>query len=184
MYEIILADPPWEYKTWSDKGKGRSAEQHYNVMSLHDIKALPVKDIAAPDCALFMWCINSLLPEALDVIKSWDFTYKTVAFVYVKKNKSGGLFTGMGYYSRQNIELCLLATRGKPKRESRSVHQVILAPRLKHSQKPTEIHKRIVELMGNKRRIELFAREKVDGWNCLGYEITGNDILVDLKNIS
>ena len=118
-YTVILADPPWKYHVYSKKGKGRSAESHYPTMQLADIKALPVADIADKDCALFLWVTFPQLEEALSVIKAWGFTYKTIAFVWVKQNKkSDSLFWGMGYWTRCNAELCLLATKGSPKRAS------------------------------------------------------------------
>jgi len=171
-------DPPWTYRVWSKKGPGRSAENHYPTMSLSDICALPVADLAAKDCVLFLWATFPNLPEAFEVIKAWGFTYKTVAFVWCKRNrKSGSFFTGLGYYTRANAEICLLATRGSPKRISRSVHQIIDTPIERHSKKPDEARKRIVELMGDVPRIELFARERADGWDCFGNEVDGDIVL-------
>ena len=110
-YNVILADPPWSFRAWSSKGMGRSAEQHYPTMRLEDIKALPVSDLAAGDCVLFLWATFPMLKEALEVIDTWGFTYKTVAFTWVKENrKSPGLFWGLGYWTRANAEVCLLAT--------------------------------------------------------------------------
>ena len=111
-YSVILADPPWHYKVYSKKGAGRSAESHYPTMNIEDIKALPVAGIADRDCALFLWVTFPCLLEGLEVLKAWGFTYKTVAFVWVKQNKkSASLFWGMGYWTRSNVELCILATR-------------------------------------------------------------------------
>lgn len=113
-----------------------------------------------------------MLKEALDVIEAWGFTYKTVAFNWVKQNKNGaGLFMGLGNWTRSNSEICLLAVRGKPKRVSASVHSVILSPLQQHSQKPGEARDRIVELMGDLPRIELFARETAPGWDSWGNEV-------------
>ena len=170
-YNIIYADPPGAYRVWSDQGKGRSAESHYSTMSLEDIKALPVEKLADKDCALFMWITFPLLREAWDVVESWGFTYKSVAFVWVKQNKkTPSLFWGMGYWTRANAELCIIATKGSPKRQSRSVHQIIMSPIEQHSKKPDEIRDRIVALMGDVPRIELFARQKADGWDVWGNE--------------
>ena len=100
-YNIIYSDPAWYFKTYSDKGEKRSAIQHYNCMSIDDICNLPLRDISADDCILFIWVIDPMLPEAFKVIESWGFKYKTVAFTWVKKNKkSDNYFTGMGYYTR------------------------------------------------------------------------------------
>lgn len=155
----------------AQKGKGRSAESHYSTMSLDDIKALPVGELADKDCALFMWITFPLLREAWNVIESWGFTYKSVAFVWVKQNKkTPSLFWGMGYWTRANAELCIIATKGSPKRQSKSVHQVIMSPIEQHSKKPDITRDRIVELMGDVPRIELFARQKTEGWDVWGNE--------------
>lgn len=170
-YQVIYADPPWAYRAWSDKGKGRSAESHYSTMSLADIKALPVGELADKDCALFLWITFPLLRETWDVVESWGFTYKSVAFVWVKQNKkTPSLFWGMGYWTRANAELCIIATKGSPKRQSRAVHQVILSQIEQHSKKPDETRDRIVALMGDVPRIELFARQKTEGWDVWGNE--------------
>jgi N6-adenosine-specific RNA methylase IME4 len=174
-YSILYCDPPWQYYVWSEKGKGRSAENHYKTMPLSEICALPVGSIAAPDCALFLWVTFPNLPEAFTVLNAWGFTYKTVCFVWVKKNKiSDSLFWGLGHWTRANAELCLLATKGKPKRVSKSVHQVIMTPIEQHSKKPDEARHRIVQLMGDLPRIELFARTKPDGWDVWGNEVASS----------
>lgn len=171
-YGIIYADPPWNYRVYSKKGLGRSAESHYPTMSIEDICALPVGEIAADNCALFMWITFPCLYEGVDVLTAWGFTYKTIAFVWVKQNKkSDSLFWGMGYWTRANVELCILATKGKPKRVSAGVHQVIMSHIEEHSKKPMEARKRIELLMGDVPRIELFAREKSAGWDVWGNEV-------------
>ena len=115
-YNVIYADPPWSYKVWSKKGTGRSAESHYPTMSIEAIKALPVSRLAAKDCALFLWITFPMLREGWGVMDAWGFTFKTVAFVWVKQcRRSDNIFTGMGYWTRANAEICLLATRGHPK---------------------------------------------------------------------
>jgi N6-adenosine-specific RNA methylase IME4 len=147
-------------------------------MSLAEICALPVAGIAATDSALFLWATYPNLPEAFEVIKAWGYTYKTVAFTWVKRcKKSPGFFVGLGHWTRANAELCLLATRGRPKRLSRSVRQIIDAPIGRHSAKPAEARTRIVELLGDLPRIELFARERVDGWDCWGNEVDSDIVL-------
>jgi N6-adenosine-specific RNA methylase IME4 len=172
-YSIIYADPPWSYEVWSKKGQGRSAESHYSTMPQKDIMTLPVCDIANKDCSLFMWITMPCLSIAPLVLAAWGFKYKTCAFVWVKTNKRAvnSLFTGMGYWTRANAELCLLATKGSPKRQSKSVHQMIVSPVGKHSQKPGEVRDRIVTLMGDLPRIELFARQQAPGWDAWGDEV-------------
>ena len=171
-YNIIYADPPYYFKAYSDKGNKRSALLHYNCLDIHDIYNLPVNSISDNDCMLFLWVIDPMLPQAIEVIKRWGFNYKTVAFTWVKQNiKSDGYFTGMGYYTRANPEMCLLATIGKPKRISKSVKQLVVDNRREHSRKPDCVRDRIVELCGDLPRIELFARQKTEGWDCWGDEV-------------
>lgn len=172
-YSIIYADPPWSFKTYSDKGKGRSAERHYQTMRKEDIQRLPIKSIAAKNSVLFLWVTAPCLIEGIELITAWGFTYKTVAFTWVKQNKkSDSIFTGMGYYTRSNAEYCLLATRGKVlERKSHSVSSVVLSHIERHSKKPNEVRERIVRLLGDLPRIELFAREQANGWDCWGNEV-------------
>ena len=170
-FSVIYADPPWTFEVYSGKGKERSAERHYDTMSLEQIKALPIESLAAEDCALFLWCVWPELPGALDVVKAWGFEYKTAGFVYVKQNRGGeGIFTGMGYWTRANTEPCLLATRGSPKRLNADVHQVILAPVGEHSAKPLDTHERIERLVPGPY-LELFARREYEGWTTWGNEL-------------
>ena len=179
-YEVIYADPPWRFRVHSEKGKGRNAERHYPTMELEDICELPVADIAAEDCALFMWVTFPNLREAFDVVDAWGFTYKTVAFVWVKQNKkSNSLFMGLGYWTRSNVEMCIIATKGYPKRIGRDVHQVIISHIEEHSKKPVETRDRIVDLMGDVPRVELFARQKTPGW-----DIWGNELENDLELVA
>lgn len=141
-------------------------------MSVKDICGLKVEEITAKDCVLFLWATFPQIPEALRVIKAWGFQYKTVAFVWLKQNKSGkGWFFGLGFWTRGNAEICLLATKGKPHRNSNRVHQFLISPIRGHSQKPEEAREKIVELMGDLPRVELFAREKTEGWDAWGNEV-------------
>ena len=172
-FKIIYADPPWQYKTYSEKGKSRSAERHYPTMSKKEIQQLPVGRIADENSVLFLWVTAPFLEEGIELIRTWGFTYKTIAFTWVKKNKrQDSFFIGMGYYTRANAEFCLLATKGKIlKRCSRSVSSLICSRIEQHSKKPDEARKRIVRLFGDIPRIELFAREYENGWSCWGNEV-------------
>lgn len=172
-YNIIYADPPWSFKTYSDKGKDRSAERHYPTMKKEDIQALPISKIAATDSVLLLWVTAPCLLEGIELISAWGFTYKTVAFTWIKLNKKNdGIFTGMGYYTRSNAEFCLLATRGKVlERKSHGVSSVVISHIERHSQKPREVRDRIVELFGDIPRVELFARQLAYGWDSWGNEI-------------
>ena len=168
-YSIIYADPPWRY---SQKGLQGAAEHHYPTMSIDELCALPVADLAAPDSALFLWATFPQLPEALRLIREWGFTYKSVAFVWLKKNrKADSWFYGLGFWTRANAEVCLLATRGHPKRQAANIHQFIISPIEAHSKKPDEARDKIVALMGDLPRVELFARQTPPGWDVWGNEV-------------
>lgn len=170
-YNIIYADPPWSYKDKALSGN-RGACCKYNVMKIEDICKLPINKITNNDCILFMWVTMPKLNECFEVIKKWEFDYKTCAFTWIKENKkSDTLFWGMGRWTRANAELCLIATKGKPKRQSAKVHSVVISKIREHSRKPDEVRDKIVELCGNLPRIELFARQQVEGWDCWGNEV-------------
>lgn len=170
-YKIIYADPPWTFKTYSEKGNGRSAEKHYKITALDELKKIRIYDIADNDCILLMWATYPNLKDALELISAWGFKYKTVAFTWVKKNKRNDkYFMGLGYWTRSNPELCLLATKGKPKRCSKSVRNLIVEKIGRHSEKPDNVRTRIIELCGDLPRIELFAREQAEGWDVFGNE--------------
>ncbi len=147
-YRVIYADPPWTFKVYSDKGKGRSAEAHYDVMTLSEIKAFPCKDFAADDCVLFLWTTDPMLPYSLEVLDAWEFTFKTVGFYWVKPN-----FMGTGYWTRANPEQCLLATRGHPKRVNNNVRKLVTAQ------------------LCDGPYLDAFARQRHPGWDCVGDEV-------------
>ena len=183
-YKIIYADPPWQYRVYSKKGQGRSAENHYHTMNIKDIMALPVDKIADKDCILFLWITFPCLKEGIEVMERWGFKYKTCGFNWVKRNKKKNTyFIGLGFWTRSNSEVCLTGTKGQPKRVSKSVSQICDARIMEHSKKPAEIRERIVELCGELPRIELFARDKVKGWDSLGDEIDGKDIREALREV-
>lgn len=185
-YRALLMDVPWSFLTRSDKGKDRSPERHYSTMTLDDIKALPIRDLVHPDGAvLYFWVIDTHVQMALNVIRGYGFTYKTVGFYWAKTNKDGSFFTGMGFWTRANpehayeayfgrgeqaVERCFLNTVGAPKRTGKDVKRLIVAPRREHSRKPDEIHERI-EALTDGPYLELFAREWRPNWTSWGDEI-------------
>lgn len=173
-YGAILADPPWSFRVWSkNTGQGRSAEAHYRTMDLDAIKALPVAELAADRCALFLWATMPMLPEALDVMAAWGFSYRTAGFTWAKQTSTGRKWHfGMGYWTRANCELCLLGVRGQnPERLARNVRQLIVAPVRKHSQKPDEIRDRIEQLVAGPY-LELFSRRSGgERWDAWGNEV-------------
>jgi N6-adenosine-specific RNA methylase IME4 len=192
-YRALLVDPPWQMTMWSDKGRDRCPDglipgsrpesfvaRHYQTMTMAQLLELPVNHLAAPDCALFMWAIDPMLPEAIDLGRRWGFEYKTVAFYWAKlrrvQSRRGEAFKdtaermfpmGTGYWTRANPEPCLLFTRGNPKRLSAGVRKLIVSPRREHSRKPDEAHARIQRLCEGPYG-ELFAREPRDGWEIWG----------------
>lgn len=182
-YGIIYADPPWSYKVWSKKGAGRTAQSHYDCMEKQDIQKLPIESISEKDSVLFLWVTYPCLEEGLELIKKWGFTYKTCAFSWVKLNKKNDKpFTGMGFYTRANNEICLLAVKGKPlKRISKGVKQIVMSKIREHSRKPDEVRDRIVQLFGDVPRIELFARQKTEGWDVWGNEVQSDIELKECK---
>lgn len=180
-YNIIYADPPWHY---NDRRNNHTrfcggAMAHYPTMKTKDICNLPVKDLADDNCILFLWATFPCLPDALQVMKAWGFTYKTLGFSWIKTNKVNKKpFFGIGYYTKSNCEVCLLGVKGKIKPVSNKVSSVIIADREEHSKKPDIVRDKIVELFGDLPRIELFARQKSLGWDSWGNEV---DCDINLK---
>lgn len=170
MYEVILADPPWSYKDKAKAGN-RGASTQYDVMKLEDIKSMPIDKIAGADCVLFLWATAPLMREAIEVLESWGFKYKTIGFTWIKKTKNWLTFWGLGHWTRANPEFVLIGIKGKPKRVSAKVHSVIESCVRGHSVKPDEIYERIEELMGPCKRLELFARRNRNGWDGWGNEV-------------
>lgn len=175
-FNVIYADPPWDVVTYSEKGQQKSAQRHYRTMTMAQMKKLPVEKLADEDCVLLMWVVSPMLPEALDLIKAWGFTYKTLGFNWVKLARKGiRPFVGLGFWTRAGSELCFLATRGNPKRVANDVMQVVSAPVGAHSAKPDEVHVRIQRLLLGDY-LELFARRARSGWWTWGNELTRPDI--------
>ena len=180
-FGAIVPDFAWPFEVYSDKGKQRSAERHYDTMSLAEIIAMAplIAQLAAPDCALLLWAVCPEHPAALEFIKACGFDYKTVGFHWVKTTPNAeaitldgdGLHWGMGYHTRANIEPVLLATHGSPQRLASDVHSVVIAPVGEHSAKPDEVYHRIERLFPGPR-LELFARRERAGWWTWGDEIS------------
>ena len=170
-YAVILADPPWRYRAWKGDRGMRTAESFYPTMSAAELHALRprIDEWAAPDCALFLWSTPPALLEALALLDAWAFTYTTFGFTWIKTTKAGEPKMGMGWHTRANAEVCLLAKRGKPGIQARDVPQVIMARPREHSHKPDEQYARIERLYGGPY-LELFARHRRDGWDAWGQE--------------
>ena len=188
-YGLILADPAWAFETYSGTTQTptqkdfNQAEDHYPTMPLAEMAALPVADFAAKDCALAMWVVGSHLDVALDLGRDWGFKYKTDVFWWLKQKmiepNQLDIFTldipqppmSMGYYSRKQMEQCLLFTRGKPKVCANDVRQLIVASKRGHSRKPDEQYSRLERLFGDVPRAELFSRTSRKGWDAWGNEV-------------
>lgn len=191
QYGAILIDPPWAFRTYNrEKGTTphRGAEDIYPTMREHEIAGLPVPDLAAKNCAMFMWVVDSHLEIALQILPLWGFAFKTRVFTW-GKTKAGfddasdavpdDLGIGMGYWSRKQTEICLLATKGSPRRRGKDVREFIAAPRREHSRKPDEIYDRIERLVDGPY-LEMFARKQRPGWDAWGNETTKFNTVEDL----
>jgi N6-adenosine-specific RNA methylase IME4 len=166
-YQIIYADPPWPYReNW---GNG-AVHHHYESMSLEDICTLPIDQIADANCHLYLWVTNPLIAEGLRVTKEWGFEYKQL-LTWIKTYRDNGLMMGLGYYFRVCTEQCIFAVRGRLPRLDKSIRNAFFAPQTKHSRKPDIFRDIILQHSGNLPRVELFARQKVDGWDCWGNEV-------------
>ena len=186
-YKVLYCDPPWQFKAWSHRGEGKGASQHYNCMSLNDICNLPVPDLAMEDSIIFLWVVQSMLPEALSLMNVWGFEFRTVAFCWIKMPKKWSPMDerveprmGLGYHTRSGMEQCWLGVRGKGyERHAKNVPQVfhsfetevLHSPLREHSRKPDEFRERIERLCGDVPRIELFGRMERPGWTVWGNEV-------------
>ena len=186
-FGAALLDPPWRFETYNEAGRSRcpdwrpfkgSPSKHYDTMSAEEIASLPIADCMLPDACLFLWISWPMLLEAIALIDRWGFTYKTCAFAWMKAHiqqidifrDDADPLMGNGYWSRANSEVCLLGTRGKPKRLNADVRQGIIEPRREHSRKPDCVHERIERLVAGPY-LELFARQRRKGWTCFGNEV-------------
>ena len=181
-YQIIYADPPWDYddkKNCDPKMGGIT----YPVLKLPILKTLKVPEICDKNCLLFLWVTGPKLPEAIELMKAWGFKYLTVAFNWIKINRDGSLRTGLGHYSRSCSEFVLLGKKGSIKRVNNKVLQGLMEPIRGHSSKPLEIRERILKLVGPLSMIELFARERDHRIDCIGNDISGKDISVEIEEL-
>jgi len=176
-YNIIYADPPWnfsskELQTYNGK-RFTSIDKHYKTQNKNWIKRLPIKNITENDCALFLWTTDAHLKEAIEVIEAWGFKYITIIFVWEKKTITGKTVCNLGAWTMKNYEICLFGTKGTMLKYKKinNILQKVEALRKKHSQKPQKVRENIELLFGDLPRIELFAREKTDGWDVWGDEI-------------
>ena len=196
-YHVIYCDPLWSYRDKKKSGRSKcGAENHYPTLTLDELKQLPIQNICEDNCVLYMWVTFPMLREGLELIEAWGFEYKTIGFDWTKLNKDGSVWHGVGAYSKSNNELCLFATKGNigrlmrdendneiifdPKEKlsirSNQISCNVQAARGEHSEKPEEVRRRIEKLWGNVSHVELFAKERVKGWDSIGFDIDGRDI--------
>ena len=169
-FGAVMADPGITFRTYSAKGEGRSPQRHYRCDPVAELLKLPVAEIAAADCFLFLWIPLRSIDLVYPLMGAWGFSFSGSAFVWAKQNKNGaGWFMGNGFGTRHNAEICWLGRRGKPQRKSKAVRELIVAPRREHSRKPDEIYQRIEALCAGPF-LELFARQQWPGWVCVGDE--------------
>ena len=164
-YKTILADPPWKY----GKGFGYGAGEYYPLMNLEDIKKLNVKGLADENAHLYLWCPNSLVPQALEVMKAWGFEFKTI-ITWVKHRSI------FGYYFKGQSEQLLFGVKGKLPPQDRCQVTIINGKVSNHSKKPKEQYN-LIEKVSPKPRIELFARQKTEGWDVWGNEVESDIVL-------
>ena len=177
-YNIIYADPPWHYGSKSAVNNTNGSEikplsDHYNTMSFEDLKSLPISSLTKKDAACFMWVTDSHIDEALDIFKSWGFQYKTIAFNWIKTTSKGNYCKNVAPWTMKSSEICLLGTKGamSKNKQANNIESLVIAERTKHSKKPNEVRKRIDLLFGDLPKIELFARQKTEGWDVWGNEV-------------
>lgn len=167
-YNIIYADPPWQYY----EGGYKNQSQYYDTMTIEEICNLPIPELAADNCILFLWITSPVLPDATKVIEAWGFKYSTIGFVWIKSLKDGtGFAFGCGNWTRANAEYCLIGLKGNIERQDATISQIIYTPKERHSKKPDIVRKKIVQLVGDLSRIELFGREGIEGWKVWGKEV-------------
>jgi N6-adenosine-specific RNA methylase IME4 len=176
---VIAIDPPWNFKSNSKAKPGRNARRHYATMSLAELAAMPVGDLAATDCALFLWITGPMLAIGahLPLMKAWGFKPSGMGFVWIKLNPRAespfgfdDMAMGGGFTTRKGAEFCLIGKRGRSVRRDAGVHEVIIEPRREHSRKPEQFYERVVRYADGPR-LELFSRQQRLGWTVWGDEM-------------
>lgn len=182
-YDVILADNPWNFKTYG-KSNARTPQAKYQTMTIDEMKALPIGDLAADNCALFFWVVDWMKPSVCEsVVESWGFTYRTRAWTWIKSKPSGfGFHVGRGYYTQSNPEDCWLCVKGSMPVTDRSVSSVIYAPVRDHSHKPDEQYGKVERLYPGMKYLELFARRRHPGWDAFGNQVVDSIVLPEVAH--
>lgn len=168
-YGLIMADPAWSFDNWSEVGEKKNPKAHYRCMPLEDIKSLPVVDLAARDCLIWLWATWPMLPHAIETLAAWGFAHSTGG-EWRKVTKNGKSAFGPGYRLRTNSEPYLIGTRGNPPIGARNLRNGFDGLIRAHSQKPEESYERAERMAPGVRRVELFSRTNRPGWDCWGDE--------------
>jgi len=172
-FDLIYADPPWDFRSNSEQNVGRNVRGHYNTLDLKRLKSFPVESIAEEDSMIAMWTTGPMLDQAISLMRAWGFKFKGSLFTWIKTTKKGTLHVGLGYITRKNAEYCLYGTKGKglgiP--TNRTIEDVIMARRMEHSKKPIEAYERLEILYPKATRVELFARNTRNHWISFGNEV-------------
>jgi len=180
-FGVILADPPWTWKAYSDKGLAKSPQRHYGCMSLDDIKALPVAGMAAPNAMCVMWATSPMMPQALATLAAWGFTFKTMGAWHKRSSTGAKDAFGTGYIFRSAAEFYIVGTRGHPKPAVKNVRNLITAPVREHSRKPDQMRSDLERMFPDANRIELFARQVAPGWTAWGNQVDRFDVASELE---
>jgi len=187
-YSVIYIDPPWRYNCNKGTKLQGLADNEYDCLSLQDLADLPIDKIADDNCVLLMWIVHTKMIEGAHnkLFEAWGFRPVTTFMTWIKTNKDGSPFMGIGHYVRGDSELCLLGIKGKMPIINKDVRQTYQSPRMRHSAKPNdEVRRRIDRVFGpQENKIEIFARPPVPSdWDAIGNDVTGNDIKEDLQKI-
>ena len=183
-YEIIYTDPPWQYDSSDNLGEksllNKDDNFHYPTMPLEEIKKIDVPALSADNCLLFMWVVNPMLDDGIELLKHWGFDFATVGFVWYKQK------VNPGYYTMSSIEMVIIGKKGKipEPRGARNIKQFLSLPRGKHSQKPILVRDRIEQMFPTQNKLEMFARETAPGWDVWGNEFDADiDLEVSKRNV-
>jgi len=167
-YDLIVIDPPWRFRTWSEHNQAKSASRHYALMTTPDIHALPVRQLAQRHCLLLLWSTGAMMPQALDAMRAWGFSYKSQT-VWRKLTASGKVRMGTGFWARSMHETVLIGTIGKPPR-IKAFPSLFDGLAREHSRKPDEFYAICERVKPQARRADLFCREQRPGWDGFGFE--------------
>ena len=167
-YEVVVADPPWRFRTWGEHNQAKSASRHYALLLTEEIMSYPVQNLAQRDCLLLLWITAPMLPQGLETMARWGFVYKS-NMVWRKTTKAGRVRMGTGYWARSMHEQVLIGSIGKPSKFS-AFPSLFDGLAREHSRKPEEFYALVEKHTRGLRRADLFARTSRPGWEAWGLE--------------